>query len=78
MLWRKKENFLKEFILLKNLLCHKLMLNHLKTSEVPNNRKSMDIPNLFKESLQELFKNAPYSPILEVSEVSKGAEERKQ
>lgn len=54
------------------------MLNHLKTSEVPNNRKSMDIPDLFKESLQGLFKNAPHSPILVVSEASKGAEERKQ
>lgn len=78
---RKKENLLKGLILLIlliNLLSHKLLLNHLKTSEVPNNNKSMDMPDLFKESLQELFENALYSPILAVSEVLKGAKERKQ
>lgn len=50
----------------------------MKTSEVPNSSKSMDMPDHFKESLQELFKNALYSPILAASEALKGARERKQ
>lgn len=54
------------------------MLSHLKTSEEPNNSKSVDIPDLFKESLQELFKNTLYSPILAISEDLKGAKEEKQ
>lgn len=78
---RKIEKLLKEFILLvllKNLLCHKLLLNPMKTSEVPNNSKSMDMPDHFKESLQELSKNALYSAILAASETLKGEKERKQ
>lgn len=85
---KKKRNLLKWFIFLilfKYVFCHELMLNHLESSEVPNNSKSMDLLDLLKESTQELFKNAPYSPILfslksilTFSVTSKGAEERKQ
>lgn len=78
---KEKETLLEGFILfilLIYLLSHKLLLNHLKTSEVPNNSKSMDIPDLFKESLQELSENALYSPILAVSDALRGAKERKQ
>lgn len=61
------------------------MLNHLESSEVPKNSKSMDLLDLLKESAQKLFKNAPYSSILlslksilTLTVTSKGAEETKQ